>query len=305
MSQVKVSVIVPFYGVEPYIGRCAESLLRQTAWQDCEFIFVDDGCKDGSLSVLQGVLARYPERRVQVIRKENGGLPQARLTGLKAASGIYVLHVDSDDWLEENMVEELLKAIEGAQADVAYCYAYHEYEDGHRKKKKVRAYADCQAYADAFMRFHAGAYVWNKLIRRSLFRQELFFPTIGMHEDMVLLAQVFLYAHTCVRVPLPLYHYRRDRRSSISNVQKAERDAASARNFLQLIAYWRGRKSPIDRFLPYLYAYCGWKAICFSPSIFGEFPFLREEVMQVPGSAMPSLKYRYRLFKVKRWLKKH
>ena len=126
-----------------------------------------------------------------------------------------------------------------------------------------------------------------------------------MHEDMVLLAQVFLYAHTCVRVPLPLYHYRRDRRSSISNVQKAERDAASARNFLQLIAYWRGRKSPIDRFLPYLYAYCGWKAICFSPSIFGEFPFLREEVMQVPGSAMPSLKYRYRLFKVKRWLKKH
>lgn len=287
------------------MGACAESLMRQTAWRDCEFIFVDDGSKDGSLAVLQEVLSRYPDRRVQLVRKENGGLPQARLTGLKQASGTFVLHVDSDDWMEETMVEELLKAIEQSQADVAYCFAYHEYTDGHRKVKRTCDFRTCVEYADSFMRFHSGAYVWNKLIRRSLFRQELFYPTIGMHEDMVLLCQVFMYGGTCVLVPKPLYHYRRDRKTSISNEQKADRDVASARNFLQLMVFWQGRKSPIDRFLPYLYAYCGWKAISFDPSLFREFPFLREEVMRAPGSAMPSLKYRYRLFKVKRWLKKH
>ena len=142
MSQVKVSVIVPFYGVEPYIGRCAESLLRQTAWQDCEFIFVDDGCKDGSLSVLQGVLARYPERRVQVIRKENGGLPQARLTGLQHATGDYVLHVDSDDWLELDAVEKLVRKAEETDADVVYFYVRKEKGEGRSHVSKDKVYEE-------------------------------------------------------------------------------------------------------------------------------------------------------------------
>lgn len=306
VSEVKVSLIVPFYGVERYIGACAESLMRQTVWPQCEFIFVDDGSKDGSLAVLQEVLARFPERRTRIIRKENGGLPQARLTGLQAASGTYILHVDSDDWLEADMVEQLLQAAERTDADMAYCFVMNEY--GYRRRvSRDRKFVSCRDYAKAMLRFRAHGYLWNKLIRRSLFREELFYPSIGMHEDMVLSGQVLMSGNACVQVPVPLYHYRKNNASSISGEQKKKRDTASARSFLQLVSYWQERpqSASVQEVLPFLYAYCAWKAICYAPELFEEYPFLREKAARVPGKAMPSIKYRYRLFRVKRWLRKH
>ena len=303
VSEVKVSVIVPFYGVEKYMGACAESLMRQTAWRDCEFIFVDDGSKDGSLAVLQEVLSRYPDRRVQLVRKENGGLPQARLTGLKQASGTFVLHVDSDDWMEKDTVEKLLSAVQEAGADMAYCYVANEYRNGRHRVSWDRNYTTCRDYAYAMLHFHAHGYLCNKLIRRSLFRQDVFYPTIGMHEDMVLLGQILYYGGACVRVRRPLYHYRRDSESSISGEMKACRDAQSARNFLQLIAFWRGRDhNPLQASLPYLYAYCGWKALRYDASLLQDFPFLKEEVLSLTCSTL-RIKYQYRLMRVKHWLK--
>lgn len=301
---MKVSVIIPFYGVEKYIETCAESLMQQTLWPQCEFIFVDDGSRDRSLDVLQGVLARYPDRNVQVIRKENGGLPQARLTGLKVAGGEYILHVDSDDWVEPDMVEKLLKAAEAAGADMAYCYVMNEYGEGHRRLSTDRRFRTCKAYANAALHFHAHGYLCNKLFRRSLFRDDVFYPTIGMHEDMVLLGQILPYGGTCVRVPKPLYHYRKNSETSISAELKMKRDAQSARNFLQLIAFWRGRADcPFRKALPYLYAYCGRKAMYYDWSLFMDFPFLKDEVLAIPFYALPRPKYMMRLMRVKRWVR--
>ena len=124
-----VSLIVPMYGVENYIARCAESLFAQT-YPNIEFIFVDDGGKDRTVEILRGILEKQDpalQARVRIISKENGGLPRARKTGLDAATGEYVLHVDSDDWLEPATVEKLVaKAVE-TDADIVVYDFWKEY----------------------------------------------------------------------------------------------------------------------------------------------------------------------------------
>ena len=77
MDKPLVSLIVPIYGVEAYIEQCARSVLGQT-YPDMEFIFVNDGTRDGSMDVLSRVLKDFPDRNVKIVNKENAGLPQAR-----------------------------------------------------------------------------------------------------------------------------------------------------------------------------------------------------------------------------------
>lgn len=101
---IKLSVIIPFYGVEKYIARCTESLMRQTMQDDIEFIFINDTTIDDSLDILKKVLSEYPERKEQVSilhHEKNKGLPAARNTGFAAARGKYIYHCDSDDYLEK------------------------------------------------------------------------------------------------------------------------------------------------------------------------------------------------------------
>ena len=107
MKSPKISVIVPVYGVEKYIERCARSLFEQTL-EDIEYIFVDDCTPDNSISILCKVLSDYPNRKKQVKilhHEKNKGLAQARQTGLKIASGEYIAHCDSDDWVDKDLYE--------------------------------------------------------------------------------------------------------------------------------------------------------------------------------------------------------
>ena len=107
MTKPSFSIVVPVYGVEKYIGRCAETLFSQT-YDNIQFVFVNDGTKDKSMEVLAEVLEGYQhlKDRVVIVNKENGGLPAARKTGMEYVTGDYVLHVDSDDWLELDAVEQ-------------------------------------------------------------------------------------------------------------------------------------------------------------------------------------------------------
>ena len=127
----KISLIVPIYGVEPYIRQCAESVLAQT-YEDIEFIFVNDGTKDRSMEVLEALIEEkfsHLRPRIVIINKENGGLPSARKSGLDAATGEYILFVDSDDWLELNAVERVVAEAERTDADLVYFHLVKEYEN--------------------------------------------------------------------------------------------------------------------------------------------------------------------------------
>lgn len=111
---IKISILIPVYGVEAFIERCAISLFEQT-YDDIEYVFVNDCTKDKSIEILQNVISRYPSRQTQVKiinHEKNRGLAAARNTGLDNCRGDYLMHVDSDDYIEKCCVESLIGAIE-------------------------------------------------------------------------------------------------------------------------------------------------------------------------------------------------
>ena len=262
---MKVSIIVPIYKVERYIEQCAESVLGQT-WPDIQFIFVDDGSPDASVKKLEVLIdSKFAalKDRITIIRKENGGLPQARLSGLQKAEGNYILHVDSDDWLEPDAVEKLVRKAEESDADVVYFYVRKEKSGGRFHISKDKVYTDPKAFSKDVFYMNAHGYVVNKFARRSCYRPDLFYPKGNMHEDVILMGQLLFYCRKVALLPEPLYHYRRNNSASETRQARKVRRAASARNFLDLYESYKGRMtgSPVEPVLKHILRRCWWIGI--------------------------------------------
>ena len=203
----KVSVIIPIYGVEKFIGKCAESLMAQTL-EDVEFIFVNDATKDGSMEVLAEVLRNHPERNVKILtHSENKGLPAARNTGLAEAKGEYIFHCDSDDFVEPEMLEEMVTCAERAGAD----YVWSDWFLTFAEKEKYMTQPSYSTSIEAMKGMLGGAMkynVWNKLVKRSLYTDNgITFPEgHGMGEDMTMI-MVMAVAGKIAYLPKAFYHY--------------------------------------------------------------------------------------------------
>ena len=124
---IKVSVIIPAYNTEAYMEQCLESLLQQTL-KDIEIIVVDDGSSDNTLSILRKYEQQYP-KKVHVFHKENGGQASARNLALQHAKGEYLGFVDSDDWIDKEMYEEMYQKAVDEDADVVVCDMVDHYSD--------------------------------------------------------------------------------------------------------------------------------------------------------------------------------
>lgn len=206
---MKVSVIIPIYKVEPFVARCAQSLMEQTL-TEAEYIFVDDASPDGSIAVLRRVLADYPERsnHIKVLtHAENKGLPAARNTGLAVAQGEYIFHCDSDDFVEPDMLEQLYRKAAETDADIVWCDWWLSFAKSERYMKQPEYLTPMEALKgmlSGVMKFN----VWNKLIRRSLYvENNIAFPSgYGMGEDMTIM-RLFARASKVVYLPKAFYHY--------------------------------------------------------------------------------------------------
>ena len=127
----KVSVIVTIYNREKYIEECARTLFEQTL-DDIEYLFIDDASTDRSVIILKNLLDKYPKRQLttkMICLKQNSGRAVARQTGIDSASGEYVIHVDSDDWVDLDMFEKLYCKAKETNADIVGCNITHEYKD--------------------------------------------------------------------------------------------------------------------------------------------------------------------------------
>lgn len=214
----KVSVIVPIYGVEKYIERCARSLFEQTL-EDLEFIFVDDCSKDNSIAVLERVMRDYPRRASQVTilhHDINKGLPQARKTGVEASHGDYIIHCDSDDWVDTNMYKQMYEKAKEEDADVVFCdfYAYRN-----EKCKYVTKNINDSSKSTILKRLlteHSLNNVWSILVKKELFTN-IVFPNDNQSEDRTIVIQLCWYAKKITSIAKPLYYYRMGNMESISN----------------------------------------------------------------------------------------
>ena len=174
MNIPKISIVIPIYQIDRYLGICIESLIHQT-YENLEIILVDDGSPDRCPEICDLYASKDP--RIKVIHKENGGLVSARKAGLLGASGRYVGYVDGDDWVGEGFVESLYTAISTADADIACggfsrdlffrtahftdnmpCGVY-EGERLEDLRCKMLSFGD-------FFKIGVSTYVWNKLFRR-------------------------------------------------------------------------------------------------------------------------------------------
>lgn len=207
----KVSVIIPIFGVEGFIGHCAETLMQQTL-QDVEFIFVNDCTTDNSVAELEAVISRYGNRKDQIIiieHKANQGLPSARNTGLSAAHGEYVFHCDGDDFLETTALEMLYNTAKEYNADIIWCDFFESYQD----QEKYISEPDYQNVDDAIGSMLSSSMkynVWNKLVRKALYDDNgITFPEgRAMGEDLTMI-KLFAVADRISHIPHALYHYVR------------------------------------------------------------------------------------------------
>lgn len=205
-----VSVVIPVFKVRNFIERCACSLFEQTL-KDVEYIFVDDASPDDSIDIVKACIELYPECKDQVrilVHEPNQGLPAARNTGLAVASGEYVFHCDSDDFVEREMLEEMYNAAKAQDADMVYCDFYLSFE----KNERYMSNPVYESAEDVFKKGLLGGAmkynVWNKLVRRSLYTDnDIVFPAgHGMGEDMTMI-RLAACAKSVAYVPKAFYHY--------------------------------------------------------------------------------------------------
>ena len=206
---MKVSVIVPIYKVEKFIGRCVVSLMEQTL-TEIEYIFVNDKSPDQSMVVLEKTIARYPNRMgcIKILHhQENQGLPAARNTGLAVATGEYIFHCDSDDFVEHDMLEKMYTAAKAKNADFVWSDWFLSYENAERYMKQPEFHTPLDTLkgllADA-MKYN----VWNKMVRRTLYEDyHIQFPAgHSMGEDMTMI-RLASCSRRVAYVDQAFYHY--------------------------------------------------------------------------------------------------
>ena len=239
-----VSVIIPVYNVENYIERCLHSLFRQTL-EDVEYIFVDDCSTDASASKIMEILEFYPHRKKQVrilSHEANLGVAAARTSGIKAATGDYIIHCDPDDYVELDMYETLYNRAADTDADIIACYYWEEQQNRKEKDIICRKYSHTpqECLKNIYKKNCHCSRLWDKLIRRSLVIEHDIFPYEGYDyaEDLGCIVRIMHYATSLVIVEKPLYHYcRRD--ASITHNPKSLR-------------IWNMRKILMDKICDFL-----------------------------------------------------
>lgn len=202
----KVSVIVPVYNVEKYLQKCLNSLVNQTL-PEMEIIVVNDGSTDGSAAIIADFSAQFP-KKIKSYTKPNGGLSDARNYGLERGTGKYIGFVDSDDYVTENMFEEMYLLAEKHHAEMVICNLQKVNQDGEvtQKLTQIPHLPEKIILKDHFSVFSDLSYfACNKLFKKDLFEGKTFKK--GVHfEDIQLIPQLLLKCTTLAQTQN--YHYQ-------------------------------------------------------------------------------------------------
>ncbi len=201
---VKVSIIVPIYKVEKYLKRCLESLVSQT-FQEIEIICVNDGSPDQSQKIVDEYVEKYPEI-VKGYVKENGGVGDTRNYGLDCATGEYIAFVDSDDWVEPEMIEKMYRAAIEQKADLVICdYVVDNIDGG----SEMIISGIIKSSTDIFKRVLISPPApWNKLYKKDLFlKNEIRYPKGLWYEDLATTPRLLMNVHKISHINEALVHY--------------------------------------------------------------------------------------------------
>lgn len=235
-EQPQVSIIVPVYNVENYIERCLNSLVNQT-FKDIEIITINDGSTDKSLELINKYVKE--DIRVSVIDLGDEGVSYCRNLGIEKANGKYIMFVDSDDWIDFNMVEVMYKKAEENNIDLVMCSYIREFKD-HSKEKIFNLpeeiiYKEDKVKNELLRKLvgpvkeelsnpemlDALGTVWGKLYRADIFKENKInfvdLKEIGSAEDTLFNIFTFNYLKKVMFLNKPMYHYWRDNPKSVTS----------------------------------------------------------------------------------------
>lgn len=217
-GQTKVTVVVPIYNTSTYLPNCIESILSQT-YRNLEVLLINDGSTDDSLQISE--LFALKDQRVRVINQKNVGLAETRNNGIKLATGEYICFIDSDDYIDNRMIETLLKTIQKTNADVCESSFYIHMKNGDIKdvssEQKGIKYVEghlhlINAYSDATILIPA----WDKIYKLSAIK-DILFDRSCFKEDADYIYRLCMAEKTFALVNIPFYHYIKRKTNSITS----------------------------------------------------------------------------------------
>lgn len=278
---ITISIIAPIYGVESYIVEFAESILSQS-YPHIEFIFVNDGTKDRSVELLEELIERKYSAlkpQIKIIHKANGGLPAARRTGIDNATGDYIYHVDSDDWISEGSIAKIAAKIEETDADIVYFNYVKEYPT-RRSVKKERSYKPNEQalYVRNMYNHLSFGTLCNKCVRHKLYTEHtIYTPKYGYAEDCFVSTQLVGYAKSIAYLNEDVYHYRKGNPNALTGQQRKKRKREYALNFIDLYLKYRDvpvEKNPVAVIFDDIVIQAAWYSIFYGLGLFEEYPWL-------------------------------
>lgn len=230
----KVSIIVPVYNVEAYIDQCMESICRQT-YTNLEIIVVYDMSADESLQKCQR-WDEEDERVILIINQKRNGLGAARNVGLNAATGEYVVYVDSDDWIDSGYIESLYNAIEQTYADYVSSVGFYRVGEGGKISRETFLPAGIYSgeIGKMLVLLREAPAVWKKIYKRKwLINKSLFQPELFHYEDWGFDIALVLQTEKIVLIPPMGVFYRVQRENRLTN----DRMEALCSDFEKSIAF--------------------------------------------------------------------
>ena len=243
-----ISVIVPIYNVERYINKCIDSIIHQS-YKNLEIILVDDGSPDKCGEIIDEY-SRI-DKRIHVIHKSNGGLSSARNAGLDIASGDFIGFVDSDDWIEPTMYEEMLSFMEKEQLDLVECGI--NLVTNNISNKYIEKPSIVLSGKDALIR-HLDSKnrtvqslprtaVWSKLFKKEFWKTNRF-PVGEIHEDYLLTCKALYEAKSVGLLRRGLLNHLTDNPNSIVNTKFNYKDLYKGKQLEYRITYLKEKKEP-------------------------------------------------------------
>lgn len=218
-SSIKVSILVPIYNVENYIGKCLDSIFIQS-YTNVEYVFVDDCSTDNSLQVLKSKLTEYSihsDKYIILCHTENQGIAQTRIDLLSEAKGDYIQFIDSDDWIEKDMIAQMVEATDNGKIDIVGCDFMWEYEDGKSIANYDHFSDTCYDNMIKTINFQITPVLWKLLVKKKLFNHFKINKNINVGEDYIISIKLFYYASSFTYLHKHLYHYIQVNKSRLSS----------------------------------------------------------------------------------------
>ncbi len=213
---IKISVVVPVYNAERYLIKCVNSIMNQSFKEKYELILVNDGSEDHSEDIINKKIDEFGSDRIVKVNQKNGGQGKARNAGVRVARGEYITFVDSDDYIDKEMLKDLYERAIQEKSDLVICDYIEEIEENKIYKKSL--YKELEDINKEYILTVAGP--CSKLIKRSLIEEnDLYFPENMIYEDLAIMPTLGAFASKITYIKKPYYYYYIRNNSSMRQIE--------------------------------------------------------------------------------------